>query len=127
VQFDARGGSAVVRVILIFGALIAAACQAHPGRPDFLARSNQDCMTGDRAACTMLAALRQPQHRDHRHDRLSAVAARAALANPDQPNQRPVRQDVEAIMEGINGARNSEPSLRSQKAPEEPSGGLDSP
>ena len=124
------------RAFLLLILPMVVACQATSNRPDFLVRSHQDCMNGDKAACTMLAVLsdspvqdqlRRPLRRDQRHERLSAVAVRAASANPDQPDQRQVQRDVEVIIEGINRARLSEPSRGSHIAPIGASGTPESP
>jgi hypothetical protein len=81
-------------------------------------------MTGDQAACAMLASFRGPVSRDRRHDRKSAVAVRATSA--DQPDPHQVWRDVESIMEGINGAKQELPR-RPEIAPTAPPGDLDPP
>lgn len=48
------------RLVQLAVALILTGCQAYPHRPDFMARSTEDCAHGDRLACWMLDALRVP-------------------------------------------------------------------
>lgn len=87
----ARGGRRLAAVIL---ALMLARCES--ARPDFNARSLQDCAQGDREACRMLDALSPPTN------------GQTAPARPAPPPRRTrVQTDVEAMMKGIERARSA--------------------
>ncbi len=86
---------AVLLVLLIGG------CAAQPARPNFLARSLQDCANGDEPACAMLGSL-------------APESSRATNAATNQRPRSQSQKDADAIMQGINRAR-SAPSVQNQK------------
>lgn len=81
---------------VILSVLMLAGCASQAPRPDFLARSLQDCQGGDQAACAMLGSL--------------SAGAPAPQSSDSRVEQRPRtqrEQDVDAIMNGIRRARSS--------------------
>jgi hypothetical protein len=78
------------RVVWLAVALILAGCQAPMHRPDFMARSIEDCAHGDQSACWMLDALRV---------RATDADDQTGLRSPAR---LPVGTDADAIMDGIN-------------------------
>ena len=92
------------RASVVLAALIIVGCQDQTPRPDFLARSQQDCANGDPEACAML-------------DVLSEIAVRTGATEPDTPDRQQVEKDVDAIMEGISRARSSKSTDRWRIAP----------
>jgi hypothetical protein len=80
------------RLVIPALALLLAGCQAP--RPDFTARSRQDCARGDQDACRMLEALVPPA---------AAQPQPAMQARRARPT--PVQADVQAIMRGIEQAK----------------------
>src|SRR5689334_13154459 len=83
------------RVFLIAAVFILAGCQTQTPRPELLARSQEDCNKGDQAACALLDGLSNPALQDD-----SSTA----------PHQQQVHKDVDAIAEGIDKARSSQPT-----------------
>jgi hypothetical protein len=79
---------------LVMIALLIAGCTAQPSRPNFVARSMQDCASGDRATCEMLGSL-------------GSEAASAANTHVDQHARTQPQKDADAIMDGIRRARSS--------------------
>nr|WP_294566320.1 hypothetical protein [uncultured Rhodopila sp.] len=78
-------------------ALLLAGCQA--ARPDFTERTRQDCVQGDQEACRMLdAMLPQP---------VPLKPRTSAKPQPAHPSR--VQTDVQAIMKGMEQARESAP------------------
>ncbi len=84
-------------------ALLLAGCSPQSPRPNFLARSMQDCASGDQQACAMLGSF-------------SAVPASGKISEPaDEPRQRTqAEKDADAIMEGMRKARSS-PTVQNWK------------
>ena len=92
--------------LIVLAALTVAGCQAQPARPNFLARSLQDCQDGDQAACAMLGSLSAS---------VPATQPSGARVEPRPRTQQ--EQDVDAIMNGIRRARSSPPSQDLKIAP----------
>ncbi len=94
------------RVLCFLAVLLIAGCGSQPARPNFLARSLQDCANGDQQACAMLGSLatRTPAE---------PVADMKAEAQPRTQQQR----DADAIMAGMRKARSSQPTQNMQIAP----------
>ena len=97
----------VSRTISLLVALIAAACQRPPDRPEFLARSEQDCARGDQPACSMIDALRSP-------------LAKAGSRSRTESGQTQITRDVAAIVHGIERARSYLPIAEMEVAPTQP-------
>ena len=85
------------RASVLLAELIISGCQYQTSQPDLLARSQQDCASGDRTACAMLGVL-------------STIAVRVGALEPNPPDWRQVEKDIEAIMQGIDRARSSQPA-----------------
>lgn len=94
----------VSRTISLLVALIAAGCQSPSDRPDFLARSEEDCAGGDQSACSMVDALRPP---------LVKIGSQSRI----EPGQVQIARDVAAIMDGIKRARLYSPVAQLDIAP----------
>ncbi len=87
---------------VIAAIFILSGCQSQTPPPDLLARSQEDCTNGDQAACAML-------------DALSTTALQEDSSNA--PDQQQLQKDVDAIIEGIDKARSSQPTRRMHIAP----------
>ena len=97
----------VCRAISLLVALIAAGCQTASHRPDFLARSEEDCARGDQSACTMVDAVRVP-------------LIKAASQPPTEPGRIQIERNVAAIMDGMRRARTFSPVVPMEIAPRMP-------
>jgi hypothetical protein len=84
--------TALCRIAMPVLLLIPPGCQTT--RPDFAARSRQDCERGDQAACQMLDAMDPSQ---------TAKPSPSHRKQPAQPTK--VQLDVRAIIKGIEQAR----------------------
>jgi hypothetical protein len=85
---------------LVVTALLLPGCQA--SYPDFLERSQQDCVRGDRDACRMLNAL-DP-----------AAPSRTA------PSRTQAQRNAQAILQGMEQARASRTSGAREETPSSP-------
>ena len=80
----------VCRAISLLGALIAVGGQRQSQRPDFMARSEEDCARGDQSACSMIDALHVPP-------------VKAGFRSRTKPDQIQIERMVAAIMDGSKG------------------------
>jgi hypothetical protein len=103
----------VCRSIIFAGVIPWIGCQTETQRPDFLARSHEDCALGDLPACSMLDALQ----------------VRSAIAGPTkaQPQRTQVQRDTDAIMNGRSKGWPPVPSKELEVAPTTPLNELLSP
>ena len=83
----------VRRAVWLSVAVMLAGCQAQAHRPDFIARSVEDCARGDEAACSMLDALRVPS---------SDPDAQTGLRGQDRVQ---AGKDARVIMDSVNRAQ----------------------
>jgi hypothetical protein len=97
----------VSRTISLLVALVASGCQRPPDRPEFLARSEQDCARGDQSACSMVDALRPSLVKAGPQSRIEA-------------SQAQITRDVAAIVHGIERARSYLPIAEIEIAPTSP-------
>ena len=97
----------VCRSISLLVALIASGCQTTPHRPDFLARSEEDCTRGDQSACSMVDAVRVP-------------LIKAAAQPLNEPGRIQIERNVAAIMDGMKRARSYAPVAQIEIAPRMP-------
>jgi hypothetical protein len=97
----------VCRAISLLVALIASGCQTASHRPDFLARSEEDCTRGDQSACSMIDAVRVP-------------LIKAAAQPPTEPGRTQIERNVAAIMKGMKRARSNAPAEPVEIAPAMP-------
>ena len=95
------------RAISLLVALIAVGGQAPSRRPDFLARSQEDCARGDQSACSMVDALRAPP-------------VKAVFRSRTKPGQIQIARNVAAIMAGMKRARTISPVAQIEIAPRMP-------
>jgi len=72
--------------------LVSVLAGCEPPRPGFLARLQQDCQTGDRDACGLLAGP-------------ATVHGSEQAAQPASRSRTPVQRDVDAIMQGMDHSR----------------------
>jgi hypothetical protein len=101
---------AMLRTFFIVIALITVGCQSQLSRPDFFARSQEDCISGNDAACAMLDAISNP--------------ASQAKTSEALPHKWQVQIDVDAVISGIERARSSSSANRWRISP---SGALSRP
>jgi hypothetical protein len=94
----------VSRTISLLVAFIASACQNLLHRPDFLARSAEDCAHGDQSACSMVDALHPP-------------LVNTGSQSRSESDQVQITRDVVAIVDGIKRARSYLPIAEMEDAP----------
>jgi hypothetical protein len=95
------------RAISLLVALIASGCQTASHRPDFIARSEEDCVRGDESACSMMDAL---------YPSLVITGSQSRT----KPDQIQLERNVAAIMDGMKKARTYSPVAQIEIAPRVP-------
>jgi hypothetical protein len=82
----------VCRWIGVLIVLIAAGCHTASQRPDFMARSEEDCAREDQPACSTVDALRAP-------------LIRMSSRPPTELDRIQIERNVAAIMDGMERAK----------------------
>ena len=95
------------QALIVLVALTIGGCASQESRPNFVARSMQDCENGDKNACAMLGSL-------------STTSPPATNAAPAARPRTQSEKDADAIMEGIRRARSPSPTQNLRMAPAVP-------
>ena len=93
------------KALIILLVSMLAGCTPQQPRPDFLARSLEDCANGDQSACAMLGSLSS-----------TPVTVSDSSVQPLRSRTQQER-DAEAIMEGIRKARSAPAGQNLRMAP----------